>query len=97
LSCGLMIVSGFGMMVHMAAANTLVQTLVDDDKRGRVMSLHTISVRGMVPLGSLIAGGLASQLGAPTTLTLGGICCVLGALIFATRRAAFKTPSTSEQ
>jgi len=97
LSCGLMIVSGSGMMVHMAAANTLVQTLVDDDKRGRVMSLHTMSVRGMVPLGSLIAGGLASQIGAPATLTLGGICCVLGALIFATRRAAFKTPSTSEQ
>jgi len=97
LSCGLMIVSGSGMMVHMAAANTLVQMLVDDDKRGRVMSLHTMSVRGMVPLGSLIAGGLASQIGAPATLTLGGICCVLGALIFATRRAAFKTPSTSEQ
>ena len=96
LSCGLMIVSGSGMMVHMAAANTLVQTLVDDDKRGRVMSLHTMSVRGMVPLGSLIAGGLASQIGAPATLTLGGICCVLGALIFATRRAAFKTPGTSE-
>jgi MFS family permease len=86
-----------GLMIHMAAANTLVQTLVDDDKRGRVMSLHTMSVRGMVPLGSLIAGGLASQIGAPATLTLGGICCVLGALIFATRRAAFKTPSTSEQ
>ena len=96
LSCGLMIVSGFGMMVHMAAANTLVQTLVDDDKRGRVMSLHTMSVRGMVPLGSLIAGGLASQIGAPATLTLGGICCALGAVIFATRRAAFKTPATSE-
>jgi fucose permease len=62
-----------------------------------VMSLHTMSVRGMVPLGSLIAGGLASQIGAPATLTLGGICCALGALIFATRRGAFKTPSTSEQ
>jgi len=96
LSCALMIVSGSGMMVHMAAANTLVQTLVDDDKRGRVMSLHTMSVRGMVPLGSLIAGGLASQIGAPATLTLGGICCVLGAVVFATRRTAFKTPVTSE-
>jgi MFS family permease len=94
MSCVLMVVSGFGMMVHMAAANTLVQTFVDDDKRGRVMSLHTIAVRGMVPLGSLIAGALASQIGAPTTLTLGGICCILGAFIFASRRAAFKAPAT---
>jgi MFS family permease len=94
LSCGMMLVSGFGMMVHLAAANTLVQTFVDDDKRGRVMSLHTMSVRGMVPLGSLIAGGLAGQIGASATLMLGGICCVLGAVIFATRRAAFKTPMT---
>jgi fucose permease len=69
---------------------------VDDDKRGRVMSLHTMSVRGMVPLGSLIAGGLASQIGAPATLTLGGICCILGAVIFATRRAAFEAPATPE-
>ena len=96
VSCGLMIVSGFGMMVHMAAANTLVQTLVDDDKRGRVMSLHTMSVRGMVPLGSLMAGGLASQIGAPETVTLGGLCCVLGALIFASRRAASKAPAASQ-
>jgi MFS family permease len=94
LSCALMIVSGFGMMVHMAAANTLVQTFVDDDKRGRVMSLHTMAVRGMVPLGSLIAGALASQIGAPATLTLGGLCCVLGACLFASRRAAFKAPAT---
>jgi MFS family permease len=94
LSCALMIVSGFGMMVHMAAANTLVQTLVDDDKRGRVMSLHTMAVRGMVPLGSLLAGALASHLGAPATLTLGGSCCVLGALVFASRRAAFKVTPT---
>jgi MFS family permease len=95
LSCGMMLVSGFGMMVHMAAANTLVQTLVDDDKRGRVMSLHTMSVRGMVPLGSLLAGSLASQIGASTTLMLGGLCCALGAVIFATRRPTFKASATS--
>jgi MFS family permease len=94
LSLGLMILSGFGMMVHLAASNTLVQTFVDDDKRGRVMSLYTMAVRGMVPLGSLIAGGLASHIGAPATLTLGGICCVLGAFIFASRRTAFKAPAT---
>jgi MFS family permease len=96
LSLGLMIVCGFGMMVHMAASNTLVQTFVDDDKRGRVMSLYTMSLRGMVPLGSLIAGGLASHIGAPATLTLGGVCCVVGACIFASRRTAFKAPATPE-
>jgi len=90
LSVGLMVVSGWGMMVHMAAGNTLIQTLVDDDKRGRVMSLHSMALRGMVPLGSLVAGGLASQIGAPATLALGGSCCVLGALVFASRRASFK-------
>jgi MFS family permease len=95
-SLGLMVVSGFGMMVQMAASNTLVQTLVDDDKRGRVMSLYTMCLRGMVPLGSLIAGGLASHIGAPATLTLGGICCVLGAFIFASRRTTFNAPATPQ-
>jgi MFS family permease len=96
LSLGLMVVSGFGMMVQMAASNTLVQTLVDDDKRGRVMSLYTMCLRGMVPLGSLVAGGLASYIGAPATLTVGGICCVLGAVLLAGRRTSFKTPATSQ-
>jgi len=54
------------------------------------MSLHSMALRGMVPLGSLVAGGLASQIGAPATLALGGSCCVLGALVFASRRASFK-------
>jgi MFS family permease len=96
LSCSMMFVTGFGMMVHLAAANTLVQTFVDDDKRGRVMSLHTMCVRGMVPLGSLIAGALASQIGAPVTLILGGVCCVLGALVFTNYGAVFKTPAISQ-
>jgi MFS family permease len=90
-SLTLMVVSGFGMMVHMAAGNTLIQTLVDDDKRGRVMSLHSMALRGMVPLGSFFAGSLASYVGAPATLICGGICCVVGALVFASRLSAFKT------
>jgi MFS family permease len=97
LSGGLMIVSGFGMMVHMASCNTLVQTLVDDDKRGRVMSLHSMALRGMVPLGSLGAGVLAGQIGAPATLTVGGVCCILGALIFASRRAIFNDAIRTSQ
>jgi fucose permease len=54
-------------------------------------------LRGMVPLGSLVAGGLASYIGAPATLTLGGICCLLGAFLFASRRTAFNAPVTSLQ
>jgi MFS family permease len=96
LSLVLMVLAGFGMMVHMAAANTLVQTFVDDDKRGRVMSLYTMSLRGMVPLGSLAAGGLASYIGAPATLTIGGSCCVLGAFVFASRRPSFKAPVSAD-
>ncbi len=91
-SLALMVVSGFGMMVHMAAGNTLVQMLVEDDKRGRVMSLHSMALRGMVPLGSFFAGSLASYVGAPTTLILGGSCCVLGSLVFTSRLSVFKVP-----
>ena len=90
VSLALMVMSGFGMMVHMAAGNTLVQTLVEDDKRGRVMSLHSMALRGMVPLGSFFAGSIASSIGAPATLILGGLCCVLAALIFASRLSAFQ-------
>jgi MFS family permease len=91
VSLVLMVVSGFGMMVHMAAGNTLIQTLVDDDKRGRVMSLHSMALRGTVPLGSFFAGSIASYVGAPATLLFGGTCCVVGALLFTSRLSAFKT------
>ncbi|MFA5176533.1 MAG: MFS transporter [Candidatus Omnitrophota bacterium] len=77
--------SGFSMMVQMAASNTLLQTIVDEDKRGRVMSFYTMSFMGMAPFGSLLAGGLASSIGAPNTLLLGGLCCIIGAVIFAAK------------
>jgi MFS family permease len=72
-----------GMMVLAAASNTVLQTLVEDDKRGRVMSLYTMAFMGMAPVGSLVAGGVATQLGAPQTVRLGGMCCLVGALVFA--------------
>ncbi len=78
----LMLLTGFGMVVHFASSNTVLQTIVDDDKRGRVMSLFTMAVMGAAPFGSLLAGGLASQIGAPATLLLCGICCVSGSLLF---------------
>ena len=79
----LMLVTGFGMIVQMASSNTVLQTVVEEDKRGRVMSLYSMAIRGMVPFGSLLGGIMASRLGAPTTLMIGGGCCVVGSLIFA--------------
>ena len=78
----LMLVTGFGMVVQFASSNTILQTIVDDDKRGRVMSMFTMAFSGTAPIGSLLAGGLASRIGAPTTLLLGGVCCILGSFLF---------------
>lgn len=76
-------VAGFGFMVQMASSNTVIQTIVDDEKRGRVMSFYTMAFLGTVPFGSLIAGSLSSRIGAPNTLMLGGVCCLIGAALFA--------------
>jgi len=81
----LIAVSGFGMMVQNVSSNTFIQTIVDDDKRGRVMSFHSMSFMGIAPFGSLLAGSLASRIGAPNTLMLGGIACLLGATAFASQ------------
>lgn len=83
LSLFLLFIIGFGMMVQIAASNTVLQTIVDDDKRGRVMSFYTMAFLGMAPFGSLLGGGLASKIGTPMTIMLGGIACVLGAMLFA--------------
>ncbi len=91
LSLLLLLVVGFGMMVQMAASNTILQTIVDDDKRGRVMSFYVMALMGMAPFGSLFAGSLASHVGAPNTLIIGGVSCLLGAAIFASRLPAFRT------
>lgn len=82
LSLFMLFLSGFGMMVQMAASNTLLQHLVDDDKRGRIMSLFTMAFMGMIPLGSLLHGSLANRIGAPETLTVGGLCCIFFACVF---------------
>ena len=82
LSFFLLLLTGFGMMVHMASSNTILQTIVDDDKRGRVMSLYAMAFMGMAPLGSLVGGSLAGWIGAPTTLILVGTSCMIGSLLF---------------
>lgn len=83
LSIGLMVFTGFGFITQAASSNTLLQTIVDDDKRGRVMGLYTLAIRGIAPVGSLLAGAMAASIGAPYTFMLGGLGCILGALIFA--------------
>ncbi len=90
LSMLMMIVTGFGMIVEMAASNTVLQTIVEDDKRGRIMSFYTMAIMGMAPFGSLMSGFLASRIGAPVTLLLGGTACLLGAAVFATRLQALR-------
>ena len=85
LSLLLMLLCGFGMMQQMAASNTIIQTIVDDDKRGRVMSFYAMAFVGMAPFGSLLAGVLARAIGAPLTVMLSGVCCVAGAAWFATQ------------
>ena len=69
-------------MVQMAASNTLIQTIVEEDKRGRVMSFYTMAFMGTAPFGSLLAGFVAEKIGAPYTLLIGGIGCVAGAAWF---------------
>ncbi|MEW5758873.1 MAG: MFS transporter [Candidatus Omnitrophota bacterium] len=76
---------GFGLMVQSAASNIILQTIVEDDKRGRIMSLFACAFMGMIPFGSLLAGVLASRIGAPNTLIIGGITCFLGGLFFLTK------------
>jgi MFS family permease len=83
LSMVLMVVAGFGMIAAMASCNTMLQSLADDDKRGRVMSFYTIAYRGNYPLGSLLAGFLASRIGAPATLFIGGLCVLAGGAWYA--------------
>ena len=88
----MMLFTGFGMMQGMAASNTIIQTVVPEDRRGRVMSYYTMAFVGMAPFGSLLAGGLAHKLGAPHTVIITGSVVILGAIWFATR-----LPSIREQ
>ncbi|XXT15443.1 MFS transporter [Sorangium sp. So ce429] len=82
LSVPLMMITGGGMMVQMAASNTLLQTIVDEDKRGRVMSFYTMAFFGMAPFGSLIAGWLGGRIGAPATVLWGGVATLAAVGLF---------------
>jgi MFS family permease len=79
-----------GMMQGMAASNTVIQTIVTEDKRGRVMSYYTMAFMGMAPFGSLLAGSMATAVGAPLTVMVNGAVVLLGAAWFATRLPALR-------
>jgi MFS family permease len=91
LSAALLVPVGFFMMVQMASSNTLIQTMVPDHLRGRVMAVYSMMFMGMAPLGSLLAGVLAGRLGAPATVAAGGAVCIVGAAIFALRLPGLRT------
>lgn len=83
-------IAGWGMMQGAAASNTVIQTLVSEDKRGRVMSYYTMAFVGMAPFGSLLAGWMANLIGAPWTVISTGLAVVLGAAWFFTRLPALR-------
>ncbi|MGB9408607.1 MAG: MFS transporter [Terracidiphilus sp.] len=83
-------IAGMGMMQGMAASNTVIQTIVTDDKRGRVMSYYTMAFMGMAPFGSLLAGSMAHNFGAPWTVMMNGAVVLVGAAWFATRLPALR-------
>lgn len=83
-------IAGFGMMVLMASTNTVIQTIVDEEKRGRVMSFYTMSFLGTAPFGSLLAGWLSTRIGAPQTVFLSGVLCVGTAVWFSRELPAIR-------
>lgn len=80
-SLAMMALTGFGIIITANSVSTILQTIVDDEKRGRVMSFFTVAFLGVSPLGSLAAGWVAHAAGVAATLFLGGLCCVMGAVV----------------
>jgi MFS family permease len=92
----LVAMAGFGMISTLAACNTMLQTLVDNAYRGRIMSLYTMSLVGIAPFGSLCAGWLTDRIGVRLALAIGGACCMGASLWFRKRVHAFRKPLPSE-
>jgi MFS family permease len=82
--------AGFALMTETASSNTILQTIVDDDKRGRVMSFYAMALLGVAPLGSLLAGSLASYLGPSHVVQLAGMACMVSSAVFAFRLPALR-------
>jgi MFS family permease len=91
LSMFLLVITGLGMMLHTASSNTILQTITDDDKRGRVMGFYTMAIMGTAPFGSLLAGALAKGIGTTATIFIGGAVCLTGAIFFYRKLPELKT------
>jgi MFS family permease len=91
LSVALLVPVGYGMMLETTASNTLIQAMVPDELRGRVLAVYTMMFMGMAPLGSLFAGVLADRIGAPLTIALGGSAAIAAGALFLTRLSEFRT------
>jgi MFS family permease len=90
LSVALLLPAGFCMLIQTASSNTLIQTIVPDELRGRVMSLYSMMFMGMAPLGALLAGAMAHRIGATITVVLGGLVCIAGSIVFASQWSALR-------
>jgi MFS family permease len=90
LALPLLAIVGFGILVTSVSVNMILQTIVEDDKRGRVMSLYTVAFLGMSPFGAIAAGAIADRIGVELTLTAGGLCCALAGLYLAHRRGEIR-------
>jgi MFS family permease len=91
LSAALLVPVGFCMMVQMASSNTLVQSMVPDALRGRVMAIYSMMFMGMAPFGALFAGLIAERVGAPVTVAIGGVACVAASIVFGTGLPRFRS------
>ena len=90
LSLILLLPVGFTMMVQMASTNTLLQSMVPDQMRGRVVALYTMMFMGVAPFGAFFAGAIAHRIGAPWTVAIGGLACIAGAAAFGMVLPAFR-------
>ncbi|HYG09776.1 MAG TPA: MFS transporter [Pyrinomonadaceae bacterium] len=90
LAVVVLVVVGFSMIIQIASSNTLIQAMVPDALRGRVMAVYSMMFLGMAPVGALLAGWLAERVGAANTVALGGAGCILSALIFSLRLPALR-------
>jgi MFS family permease len=97
ISLPLMVVAGFGMMVQLTTSNTVIQNVVDESKRGRVMAFYTTAMMGILPFGNLLVGGLADVITAPWTMFASGVAAVLAAAVFSTRLGNFRGITQSSQ
>src|SRR5436190_17772966 len=90
LACVVLAVTGAGFMVHLAATNTVLQTIVEERLRGRVMSFYTMAFFGTVPIGSLLGGVIADRFGTPVTVGMSGLVTLAAAVWFRTRLPAIR-------